>query len=238
MIAARRAAKRPPAARAGVVEAPMPLQNGDRLTAGEFLRRYDAMPEVKKAELINGIVYMASPVRARQHGIPDNWLQGWLFYYTAHTPGVRAAANSTVRFDADTVPQPDALLMIEKGGQARIGEDGYVHGAPELVAEVAASSAALDLHAKRDAYRRAGVLEYLVWRPVEQKIDWWVLEEEVFVPLVPDAEGILHSRVFPGLTLDTGALLRDDAAGVLSKLAKGLNRAGHKAFVKRLGQGS
>jgi Uma2 family endonuclease len=236
MISARRAAKSQPAAKQGMVAAPLPLQNGDRLTAGEFLRRYDAMPEVKKAELINGIVYMASPVRARQHGIPDNWIQGWLFYYTAHTPGTRAAANSTVRFDADTVPQPDALLMIEPGGQARIGADGYVHGAPELVAEVAASSVALDLHDKRDAYRRAGVLEYVVWRPVEQKIDWWVLEDEQFVPLAPDKDGLLHSRVFSGLTLDTGALLRDDAATVLSKLAKGLHRAAHKAFVKRLSE--
>ena len=237
MIAARRAAKRLPAAKPVAVAALLPLQNGDRLTAGEFLRRFDAMPEVKKAELINGIVYMASPVRARQHGIPDSLMQTWLGTYTAHTPGTRAAANSTVRFDADTVPQPDALLMIETGGQARIGEDGYVHGAPELVAEVAASSAALDLHDKRDAYRRAGVREYVVWRPVDQKIDWWVLEDDQFVPLEPDKEGVLHSRVFPGLTLDAKALLQGEAATVLSRLAKGLNRAAHKAFVKRLAGG-
>lgn len=148
------------ARRHGIAEPP-PLQNGDQLTAAEFLRRYDAMPDVKKAELINGTVYMASPVRAKQHGIPDSLIQLWLGTYSAHTPGTCVAANSTVRFDADNVPQPDALLMIDPGGQARIGKDGYIHGAPELVVEIAASSASLDLHGKRDAYRRAGVREYL-----------------------------------------------------------------------------
>ena len=156
MITSRRSIKSPRSPRVTVLAPPV-LQSGDRLTASEFLRRYGAMPEVKKAELINGTVYMASPVRAKLHGIPDNMIQGWLGTYTAYTPGTKAAANSTVRFDAENVPQPDALLMIESGGQASIGKDGYIHGAPELVVEVAASSASLDLNDKLAAYRRAGV---------------------------------------------------------------------------------
>jgi len=107
MITARRSAKSPPTS-TKVVLAPLPLQNGDRLTAAEFLRRYDGMPDVKKAELINGTVYIASPIRAKQHGTPDSIIQIWLGTYYAHTPGTRIAANSTVRFDADNVPQPDA----------------------------------------------------------------------------------------------------------------------------------
>jgi len=233
MIAARRA-HRSSAPRARGVVAPTPLQNGDQLTASEFLRRYDAMPEVKKAELINGIVYMASPVRAKQHGIPDSLMQLWLGTYSAHTPGTRVAANSTVRFDADNVPQPDALLMIDPGGQASIGKDGYVHGAPELVVEIAASSASLDLHGKLDAYRRAGVREYIVWRPVESQCDWFVLEEDDFVLLSADKGGLLQSRTFPGLVLDVQALLREDAAAVLSGLTRALGKAAHKAFVARL----
>jgi len=71
--------------------------------------------------------------------------------------------------------------MIESGGQARIGKDGYIHGAPEFVVEIAASSAALDLHDKRDACRRAGVQEYMVWRPVEKGCDWFVLEDDNFI---------------------------------------------------------
>lgn len=53
-----------------VIDAPPPLENGDRLTRAEFERRYGAMPEVKKAELIEGEVHMPSPVRFKQHAQP------------------------------------------------------------------------------------------------------------------------------------------------------------------------
>ncbi len=212
------------------------LENGDRLTAAEFLRRFQAMPQTKKAELINGIVHMPSPVRIQQHGFPDNLIQTWLGVYTAHTPGTRAAANSTVRFDADNVPQPDALLMVEPayGGQSHIGSDGYLHGAPELVVEVAASSATIDLHDKFHAYRRAGVLEYIVWRTEEAACDWFTLEDDRYLPVKADREGILHSTVFPGLSLNIAALVRHDVAGLLASLGKTTNKASHKAFVRRL----
>jgi len=233
MITARRAAT-PARGRREIIPAPPPLQNGDRLGAAEFLRRYSAMPEVKKAELINGIVYMASPVRAKQHGIPDGIMQLWLGTYAAHTPGLLVAANSTVRFDADNMPQPDALLMIEKGEQARIGKDGYIHGAPELVVEIAASSASLDLNDKLDAYRRAGVLEYVVWRPEEQLCDWFVLEEDRFIKLLPDKQHLIRSQAFPGLVLDVKALLAENAAALLAALNKSLGKAAHKAFAAKL----
>jgi len=190
----------------GIAEPP-PLENGDMLTATEFLRRYDAMPEVKKAELIDGIVYMGSPVRAKQHGIPDSHLQCWLVLYSSQTPGTAVAANSTTRFDVKNVPQPDAVLLnLTKSGRARIGRDGYIHGAPELVVEIAASSASIDLHRKLEAYRRAGVREYFVWRPTEAIVDWFALDGETYVPLEPDANGVLASRCFPGLVLDVQAL--------------------------------
>src|SRR5258708_21179146 len=87
-----------------------PLENGDRLTGREFLRRYEAMPKVKKAELIEGIVYMGSPVRYTQHAKPDSLIQSWLGYFVARTPGTEGASNPTDRLDIDNVPQPDALL--------------------------------------------------------------------------------------------------------------------------------
>lgn len=233
MISTRRAAAAPARRRTTTVAPPL-LQSGDRLGAAEFLRRYSAMPEVKKAELINGIVYMASPVRAKQHGTPDAIVQGWLFTYMANTPGTRIAANSTVRFDADNVPQPDALLMIERGGRAKIGKDGYVHGAPELIVEIAASSASLDLNDKLHAYRRAGVLEYIVWRPEEKACDWFVLEDDRFIRLRPDKSHLLRSQTFPGLVLDMKALLAENAAGVLAALNKSIGKAAHKTFAARL----
>lgn len=212
------------------------LEQGDRLAAAEFLRRFQAMPQIKKAELINGIVHMPSPVRIQQHGIPDNLIQTWLGTYVANTPSTQAAANSTVRFDADNVPQPDALLLIEHahGGASRIGTDGYLHGAPELVVEIAASSATIDLHDKLHAYRRAGVKEYIVWRTEEHACDWFMLEDDRYLPVKADRDGNIHSQIFPGLSLNLPALLKQDAAVVLSSLGKTLNKAAHKAFVARL----
>ena len=149
-----------------------PLENGDRLTRDEFERRYEAMPHLKKAELIEGVVYVPSPVRYRHHGAPHAHLISWLGQYAAGTPGVEVSDNSTVRLDLDNEPQPDALLLIDPtcGGQARFSSDDYIEGSPELVAEVASSAVSYDSHTKLHVYRRHGVREYLVWRVLEQAI--------------------------------------------------------------------
>ncbi len=147
------------------------LENGDRLTRTEFERRYRLLPEVKKAELVEGVVYMASPVRYQQHGKPHSQIITWLQVYTAATPGVEVADNTTVRLDLDNEPQPDALLRLDEGvgGRSRISEDDYLEGAPELIVEIAASTASYDLHDKFRAYRRNGVREYLVWVVLEEE---------------------------------------------------------------------
>lgn len=200
------------------------LENGDRLSRAEFERRYHRMPEVKKAELIEGVVYMPSPARLQRHSVPHARLTGWLVAYEAATAGVLAGDNATVRLDLDNEPQPDLLLLRlpAAGGQARLSEDDYVEGAPELVAEVVASSRAYDLHQKKEAYRRNGVREYLAWIVEESRVVWWELREGAFVELAPDADGLLKSRVFPGLWLDTAALVRGDVRQVLDALQRGL----------------
>ena len=213
-----------------------PLENGDHLSASEFLRRYEDMPEVKKAELINGVVYMGSPLRFDQHGEPDGLLQTWLGTYAIATPGVKHATNSTTRLGPDDVPQPDGLLRVvaEAGGHSRIDDKGFIEGPPELIAEVAASSASLDVRDKLASYRRALVMEYLVWRTEDQAVDWWMLEEDEYRPLPAEGDGILRSRIFPGLWLDKHALLAGDGPKVLTKLQEGLKSAEHEAFVKKL----
>ncbi len=219
-------------------ESPVPpLQNGDRLSRAEFERRSAAMPEVKKAELIEGVVYVGSAVRADWHGEPHGLVMTWLGVYRAATPGVRLADNATVRLDLDTETQPDALLRLdpEMGGQSRLGHDGYIEGAPELVVEIATSSASYDLHDKLRAYRRNGVQEYLVWRVLNRAIDWFRLDQSEYLRLEPDAEGVSRSSVFPGLWLVVPALLMDDPGTVLAKLQVGLRSPEHEAFVKRLG---
>ena len=222
------------------------LENGDRLTRAEFERRYAAMPDVKKAELIEGVVYMGLPVRFGKHGAPHARLLTWLGTYTAFTRGVGLGDNATVRrLDADTEPQPDALLRHrapdallriepEAGGHSRISADDYVEGAPELVAEIASSTASYDLHDKMDAYCRAGVTEYLVWRVDDAQIDWFVLRAGAYIRLTPDGSGVIASQVFPGLRLAVSALLAGDMAQVVGALQKGLDTAEHAEFVARL----
>jgi Uma2 family endonuclease len=213
-----------------------PLENGDRLTRAEFERRYDAMPHLKKAELIEGIVYMGSPVNHERHGRPHFRLIGWLDRYVEATPGVDGGDNSSLRLDLDNMPQPDAFLYVlpTRGGQARIDEDDYIEGAPELVAEVASSSVSYDLHAKLHAYRRNGVREYVVWRVRDQTIDWFVLREGRFELLQPGPDGVYRSEVFPGLWLDPAALIRGDRATMARAVQQGLATPEHAAFVARL----
>jgi Uma2 family endonuclease len=212
------------------------LENGDRLSRDEFERRYEAMPHLKKAELIEGIVYMPSPVRYRHHGAPHAHLIGWLVQYAAGTPGVSVSDNSTVRLDLDNEPQPDALLRIDPtcGGQTRDSSDDYIEGSPELVAEVASSSVSYDLHAKLHVYRRNGVREYIVWRVGERAIDWFVLRAGQYERAPVDAHGLVRSAVFPGLWLDPAALLRGDLATVLAIVQQGLGSPEHATFVARL----
>ncbi len=210
-----------------------PLENGDRLTRAEFERRYAAMPHVNKAELLEGVVHMPTPVKV-SHGRAHALLLGWLAAFCAATPHVAPYDNTTVRLDADSEVQPDALLRLERGGRSSISEDGYIQGAPELIAEIAASSAAVDLHAKMNVYRRSGVREYLVWQTFDSRIDWFELREEAFAPLAHDEQGIFRSNVFPGLWLDAIALLKGDLATVFKLLQEGLETSEHRKLVAEL----
>jgi Uma2 family endonuclease len=217
-----------------------PLESGDRLTRIEFERRYLASPHIHKAELIEGVVYVASPVRATRHGRPHGIIVTWLGDYCTVTPGVDLQIDATVRLDADNEPQPDALLRIEPdvGGNSSISEDDYIEGVPELIVEVAASSASYDLNDKLNAYRRNGVREYIVWQIYENRVDWFLLQEGRYVPLTADEQGIIRSQVFPGLWLSVNRLLQRNRTEILAVLQEGLQTAEHQAFVEQLNQES
>jgi hypothetical protein len=213
-----------------------PLENGDRLTRAEFERRYDAMPGLKKAELIEGVVYMPSPVRIQRHGSPHFNLISWMGHYRWATPGVLGGDNGSIRLDMDNMPQPDAFLMVlpSHGGRAHISEDDYVERGPELIAEVAASSVSIDLNAKFHVYRRNEVQEYVVWRVEDEAIDWFVFQDGRYERLPLGPANVYRSAVFPGLWLDPVALIRDDAKTLLDVLNEGLATPDHAAFVARL----
>lgn len=211
------------------------LEPGDRLSRDEFERRYERMPHLKKAELIEGIVYMPSPIRFHKHAEPHSRLGTWLGTYAAETSGVRCGDNSTIRLDLDNEPQPDLLLMKlpEKGGQARISDDDYIEGAPELAVEIVGSSRAYDLHQKKGAYRRNGIREYLVWITDENRLVWWELSGSDYQEMAPAGGGRLKSGVFPGLWLDAPALLRGDMKAVLATLRHGLDSSEHARFLSK-----
>lgn len=210
------------------------LESGDRLSRHEFERRYAQTPEKFKAELIEGVVYVAAALRFRSHGEPHGDLIGWLWTYKIATPGVVLGDNSTVRLDLDNEPQPDIVLLIESGGQAQISEDDYVEGAPELVVEIAASSASIDLHDKKRAYRRNGVKEYIVWRVLDHTIDWFYLQDSEYVSLAADENGIIKSVTFAGLWLAVSDLLAGNMQAVLAVLQQGINSPEHTKLVERL----
>jgi Uma2 family endonuclease len=212
-----------------------PLESGDRLTRSEFERRYAAMAHGQKAELIEGVVYVASALRAKAHGKPRGDIMGWLWTYKTATPGIELYDTPTLRLDDDNEPQPDALLRIETGGQSQISDDDYIEGAPELIVEVAASSASYDLHDKLRVYRRNGVQEYVVWRTYSQQIDWFQLIEAEYIPFNP-VSGILKSQIVPGLWLAVSALLANDLTEVIQVLRQGLASREHQTFVEQLNQ--
>lgn len=213
----------------------LPLENGDHLTRTEFERRYNAMSDLRKAELIEGIVQMPSPIRI-EHQVADGAILFWLGVYVASTPCLQFGGDGSVRLDADNEVQPDALLRIDEacGGQSRVAADGFIEGAPELVIEISGSSASYDLHTKMHVYRRAGVREYIVWRVYDRALDWFMLEEGRFVAQTPGADGVLHSQSFPGLRLPVAAILAGDLAEVLTVVQQGVQTTEHAAFVAQL----
>jgi Uma2 family endonuclease len=207
----------------------LPLENGDRLSRNEFERRYTESLDIKKAELIEGVVYVASPLRFQRHAEPHAKLMIWLGNYQIYTPGIKLGIEPTIRLDQDNEPQPDGVLLIDEslGGKSRITDDDYIEGAPELVAEIATSSAAYDLYDKKKAYKRNGIQEYIVWQSLENKLDWFGLHDSEYILLQPDVEGIIKSQVMPGLWLSVTALLAGDMVKVLEVLQTGLNSPEH-----------
>ena len=193
-----------------------PLESGDHLTRDEFHRRYLARPEIKRAELVEGVVYVSSPVRFRHHAEKHGLVIFWLYTYAAMTPGVSVGDNGTVYLDGRNEVQPDAILWRSDAGGVRLTEEDYLEGAPQLVVEVSASSASYDLHEKKEAYRRNGVREYVVWRVLDRAVDWFELRDGAYVLREPDAAGIVESVQFVGLRLHVPSLLAGDAAGVLA----------------------
>ncbi len=215
------------------VAEPPEMHTGDRMTREEFHRIYEQMPDDFHAELIGGIVYVASPLKL-PHGTNHLPLGSLFFAYEGSTPGVESGDNTTVLLGEEGEPQPDLFLRVlpEFGGQSQTTADEYVLGAPELIAEIAFSSRAIDLHAKRHDYTRYGVLEYLVLCLRERQLRRFDLRADQ--ELTPDADGVFRVRAFPGLWVHGAALLARDHSRLMATLDQGLATPEHAEFVNRL----
>ena len=211
-----------------------PLIAGDFLSREEFLRRWEAMPQIKRAELIRGVVYMPSPV-STDHGIMENNVGIWLGTYKVYTPGCESGHNLTWLMLEEEAPQPDTSLWIlpEWGGKAR-RRGLLIEGAPGFLAEVCVSRTAYDLHQKLEMYQEAGVQEYLAVLVQEKELRWHRLSRRRYKVIAAPADGVYRSAVFPGLWLDSAAFLAKDMIRVLAVLQNGLNSPEHAEFVNRL----
>ena len=157
-----------------------------------------------------------------------------LFTYQGHTPGVECGDNATVKLGEWSEPQPDVYLRIlpEYGGQSQTTKDNYLAGPPELIAEIAYSTEAIDLHAKLLDYARYGVREYLVVCLREGELRWFDLPNDE--ELHPDRDGIYRVRVFPGLWIHGPALLAKEYGRIMATLQEGLATPQHAEFAAHL----
>jgi Uma2 family endonuclease len=226
----------PPGPAAGSPPTP-PLREGDRMDCDEFIRRWNAMPEPRsRAELLEGVVHFKPmTIREDRHGVPQAQMMFLLMTYQLATPGT-LSATASLRLNWRNIPEPDGYLRVLEthGGRSRRAADGFVDGPAELVVEVSAATVRKDSGLKFDIYRRAGVLEYVLWKTETGGLEWFVRREDRFDPLPPDDDGVIRSEAFPGLWADTAALMRNDLAAAPATLQRGLASAEHAAFVERL----
>ena len=212
---------------------PPTLREGDRLNSSEFIRSWEAMPLLKHAELIDGVVFMPSSVND-PHSTVHFAMNGWLWLYNEATPGCKGGSEGTWVMGPKDVPQPDLALSIlpECGGQSRV-EGGLSVGAPEMVVEVTGSSYSRDLGVKLELYRNAGVREYVTVLLQPRQVVWRQLVRGRYREIKPGEDGLLRSVVFPGLWLDPAAVWNPKRS-VRTAVDKGAKSPEHAAFVKRL----
>ncbi len=217
-------------------DAPTILVEGQRLDQPTFHALYEAMPPGTRAELIDGVVYMPSPV-GRSHGRAHPPVTVWLDYYAENTPGVEFLDNATTILGWKSEMQPDGLLRILPECDGRTWDEGaFIGGGPELVVEISRATRSVDLGPKKADYERAGVQEYVVRAIDPDEVHWFGQHRGELVPRSADDDGLYRSTVFPGLWLDPAALLAGDRSRLRAVVDQGCATAEHAAFVARLAE--
>lgn len=194
------------------------LENGAVMTREEFHAAYVQCEGYERVELIEGVVYLPSPIKIESHARPQSLLLLWLSTYALGNPALLATGPASVLLDDLNEPEPDALLLRTTPGW--MSPDGYVVKAPELLVEIAATTKSRDLNQKKRAYERNGVKEYVVWRVADGAIDWFTLRDGSYRSRTPDSQGRIESEQFAGLVLDVPAALAFDSVRTLAALRR------------------
>ncbi len=170
------------------------------------MRRYERLPEVKRAELLEGTVCVHPPlIYSLSHR--RTLLTYLLVRYQMLHPETETVGNTTWLIDGENVAQPDSSYRVKRGGSSWLDQEGFLRGVPEMVFEVTS-----DIHSRKDLYQRVRAQEFVHWRVEFEAIDFYRLDSGsgVFLKEQPDADGVWRSWVFPGLALDVDALFRND----------------------------
>ena len=199
------------------------LPPGARLSRSEFHSRYERTAPGFHAELIGGVIYPRDPGHGTiRHGRTAFLVSGWAVQYERRTPGTQGCVRPTVLLGPEAEPEPD-FIMRKRTPELDAAEGEWVTGGPELVAEIADHTLARDLGPKLRDYQANGVIEYLVVDVRDRAVRWFVRDEDdLYVDLAPDADGLLKGRVFPGLWLDPAALFAENLADLEAAVVKGV----------------
>jgi Uma2 family endonuclease len=153
--------------------------------------------EDQKADLIEGVIYMASPDNTRANEL-FMWFAGLidLFVETLELGkvyGLRVA----FRLDENNAPEPD-IAFVRKKHVSRV-RFGSVNGSPDLAIEIVSpESVERDYEKKRAQYERAGVLEYWIVDEMKQEVIVLRLGANGKYREVRPRKGELHSQALPG----------------------------------------
>ncbi len=165
---------------------------------GDFL---ELVAEDQKADLIDGVIYMASP-----ENIEHNELLEWLTeilgpYVRARKLGRLTTSRVAYRLATHVAPEPDIAFVA--ASRLHILKGGYVDGPPDLAVEfVSPESVERDYELKRSRYEQAGVREYWIIDPDEKRATFLALGPDGKFAETPPVDSRFHSRVLPGFSLD------------------------------------
>lgn len=154
---------------------------------------YKSLPEGTLAELIDKVIYM-SPSPISKHQVILNKINIQIYNYLEKSKrGMIYVAPLDVYLDKENnALQPDISVVLSNGS-ARVDENGFIHGAPDLIIEIlSAGNKDYDLVKKKELYERFGVKEYWAVDPETKLAVGFQLENGKYTSL-PDQVGKIES---------------------------------------------